>query len=121
MTMLSEDDIALAGEYALGLLDPATDASATARIATDADFAAEVEAWRMRLRPIIDSNDTPAPQSVWNAVDAALPQPTGQDVGRGSLRIWQMIAGISTSAAAILAVILLQQPAPVAPPAPQRR
>ena len=118
MTMLSEDDIALAGEYALGLLDPATDASATARIATDADFAAEVEAWRMRLRPMIDGNDTPAPQSVWNAIEAALPQPTGQDVGRGSLRIWQMIAGISTSAAAILAVILLQQPAPVAPPTP---
>jgi anti-sigma-K factor RskA len=118
MTMLSEDDIALAGEYVLGLLDPATDASAAARIATDADFASEVEAWRMRLQPIIDGNDTPAPQSVWNAVEAALPQPTAQDVGRGSLRIWQMIAGLSTSAAAILAVILLQQPAPVAPPAP---
>jgi anti-sigma-K factor RskA len=44
MSRLSEDDIALAGEFVLGLLDAAEQAAAQARAATDAMFAAEIEA-----------------------------------------------------------------------------
>lgn len=118
MTMLGEDDIALAGEYVLGLLDTATDAAASARVATDADFATEVDAWRMRLQPMVDNNDTPAPPHVWGAIAAALPKPTGQDNAGGNVRLWQALTGLSTVATAVLAVILLQQPAPVTPPLP---
>jgi anti-sigma-K factor RskA len=119
MTMLNEDDIALAGEYVLGLLDAADEAASAARIATDADFAAEVDAWRLRLQPMVDGNDTPAPAHIWSIINSALPHPTGQDTGRSSVRIWQMLTGISATAAAVLAVILLQQPVPLTPPKPE--
>lgn len=118
MTILGEDDFALAGEYVLGLLDPATEALVRARIATDDDFAAEVDAWRLRLQPMIDDNETPAPPHVWHKIEAALPMQSGQDNSGGNVRFWQMLTGLSTVAAAIMAVILLQQPAPVAPPEP---
>jgi anti-sigma-K factor RskA len=118
MTMLSEDDIALAGEYVLGLLDAAGEATANARIATDAAFAAEVEAWRERLAPMLAGDEAP-PAHIWDAVQNSLPAPTGQDVGSGKLLFWRTLTGISVSAAAILAVLLLQTPDPVAPPAPE--
>ena len=116
MTMLNEDDIALAGEHVIGLLDPSADALAAARVATDAEFAAEVEAWRQRLQPMIDGNDTPVSPDVWQKIAAALPKQSGQDNSGGNVRVWQFLSGISTVAAAIMAVILLQQPAPVVLP-----
>ena len=118
MTLLGEDDIVLAGEYVLGLLDRQNEASATARIATDAAFAAEVEAWRLRLLPMIDGNDTPAPSHIWDAVQRLLAQPTQQDNKGANVRLWQAIAGASSMTAAVLAVLLLQQPAPVVPQEP---
>ena len=118
MTMLNEEDIAVAGEYVLGLLDPSADALAAARVATDAEFSAEVEAWRQRLQPMIDGNDTPVSPDVWHKIAAALPKQSGQDNSGGNVRVWQSLAGISTIAAAIMAVILLQQPAPVVLPEP---
>lgn len=116
MSMLSEDDIALAAEYVLGLLDAAGEASANARMATDAEFAAEVAAWRTRLQPMVDGNDTPVAPHVWAAIEASLPAETGQDGTRGSVRLWQILTGLSATAAAVLAVLLLQQPVPVTPP-----
>lgn len=118
MTMLNENDVTLAGEYVLGLLDPSADALAAARVATDAEFSAEVEAWRWRFQPMLDGNDTPVSPDVWHKIAAALPKPTGQDDVNGRVRLWQSLAGLSTIAAAIMAVILLQQPAPVVPPEP---
>ena len=79
MTMLNEEDIAVAGEYVLGLLDPSADALAAARVATDAEFSAEVEAWRQRLQPMIDGNDTPVSPDVWHKIADALPKQSGQD------------------------------------------
>lgn len=118
MTMLGEDDFVLAGEYVLGLLDVAGEAAASARIATDAEFAAEVEAWRLRLQPMVGGTDTPAPPHIWPAIENALPQPTQQNNSGGGVRLWQALAGASSMAAAVLAVLLLQQPAPVVTPAP---
>jgi anti-sigma-K factor RskA len=100
MTMLTEDDIALAGEYVLGLLDPAETAQVQARAATDADFAAEIEAWRARLQSMAADADTPAPDYVWSGIEAKLPAPTGQDIGKGKLRFWQGLAAISMAVAA---------------------
>lgn len=114
--MLNDDDIALAGEYVLGLLDTAGDAQVSARIATDGDFAAEVEAWRQRLQSMLGTNDVETPSQVWNAISGALPQETGQDVGTGNIRFWKTLTGISASAAILLAILLLQRPdAPIAP------
>lgn len=118
MTILSEDDIALAGEYVLGLLDAASEATVNARIATDTEFAAEVEAWRARLQPMAAGDEAPPPR-LWNAIDAALPLPTGQDVGTGKLLFWRTLTGISVSAAAILGILLLQKPDVVPVPTPE--
>lgn len=113
---LTEDDIALAGEYVLGLLDLATHAAVSARIATDTEFAAEVTAWEERLLPMLGAQDTPAPDHIWPAIAAALPAvSTEQDNEGGKLWLWRAVAGFSSMAALILAVILWQQPAP--PPA----
>lgn len=118
MTILSEEDIALAGEYVLGLLDAAGEASASARIATDAVFAAEVEAWRERLAPMLTS-DADAPAHIWSNIQNALPEPTGQEVGSGKLLFWRSLTGISVSAAAILGILLLQKPDAVTPTTPE--
>lgn len=111
MTMLSEDDIALAGEFVLGLLDAAEQAKAQARATTDAAFAAEIDAWRSRLASMADGADVAAPDHLWANIQQALPQPTEQDVGRFTVRIWQGLTGISLAIAAYLGVLLWQQPA----------
>ena len=118
MTMLGEDDFVLAGEYVLGLLDRPSEVSAAARIATDAAFAAEVETWRLRLMPMVDGNDTPTPPHIWDTIQASLPVPTQQDNKSGNVRVWQAIAGASSMAAAVLAILLLQPSAPAVTPAP---
>jgi anti-sigma-K factor RskA len=116
MSNLSEDDIALAGEYVLGLLDAGGEATANARIATDTGFAAEVEAWRLRLQAMLAEEEAPPP-NVWAAVEAALPSPTGQDVG-GKLMFWRTLAGMSVGLAAILGILLMQKPDAVPAPVP---
>lgn len=118
MTKLSEDDIALAGEFVLGLLDAAGEATASARVATDTAFAAEVEAWRDRLAPML-TGDEVAPAHIWDAIQSSLPSPTEQDNGTGKLLFWRTLTGISVSAAAILGILVLQKPEAVAPPAPE--
>jgi anti-sigma-K factor RskA len=110
MNRLSEDDIALAGEYVLGLLDAAEQATVQARAATDAAFAAEVYAWRDRLASMVGGADTAAPNKIWASIENALPRTTGQEVGRGKLRLWQGLAVASMGIAAYLGVLLWAQP-----------
>lgn len=109
MSILNDDDIALAGEYVLGLLDAASEATAKARITADASFAAEVEAWRLRLQPMLEGEEAPL-SHVWNNIENALPAPTGQDVGAGKLLFWRTLTGVSVGAAAIMGILLLQKP-----------
>jgi anti-sigma-K factor RskA len=116
MTRLTEDDIALAGEYALGLLDPVAAAQADARIATDADFAAEVEAWRTKLAPMLDGADVPAPANGWGRIAAALPRQTQRD--RGDSGPWKWATGFSAIAAVLFAALYFMQPSRVTPPTP---
>lgn len=117
MTLLNEDDIALAGEHVLGLLDAATEGTVAARIATDAAFAAEVEAWRSRLQSMFVGEEKP-PSHVWKDIDGSLPAPTGQDIGPGKLLFWRSLTGISVGAAALMGILLLQKPeaVPIATP-----
>ncbi len=117
MTRLSEDDIALAGEYVLGLLDAAGEASVNARIATDYDFASEVEAWRGRLQAMLEREVAP-PQHIWSAINRLIPPSTQQDLGANKLVFWRTLTGISVSAAALLGMLLLQKPDAVSIPVP---
>ena len=110
MSILSADDIALAGEYVLGLLDAAEQATAQARVATDAVFAAEVDAWRDRLASMAGGSDTAAPDHLWANIDGALPRATGQDVGTGSLRLWQGLTAASLAVAAYLGFLVANPP-----------
>ncbi len=118
MTMLNEDDIALAGEYVLGLLDAAGEGTVAARIATDAAFAAEVEAWQIRLQSMFVGEEVPS-SHVWNGIAGGLPAPTGQDTGPGKLLFWRSLTGISVGAAAIMGILLLQKPDSVPTDSPQ--
>jgi anti-sigma-K factor RskA len=105
MTILTEDDIALAGEYVLGLLDSADEAKANARVATDTAFAREVEAWRERLQSMAAGADAPAPNHIWGEIEKSLPALSGQDTGTGPLRVWQALTAISMAVAAYFAVL----------------
>ena len=120
MTMLNENDIALAGEYVLGLLDAAEQAAAQARVATDAAFAAEVDAWRDRLASMAGGADIAAPDHIWANIDSALPNATGQDVGHGNLRLWQGLTAASLAVAAYLGFLVANPPVmpTLASPAP---
>jgi anti-sigma-K factor RskA len=113
MTNLSQDDIAFAAEYALGLLDQADEVVAHARIARDAEFAAEVEAWRSRLLPMLEGPDVPVPDYIWPSINAKIPADSLQDNAKSRLRLWQGISFAFASAAATLAVMLFSQPAAV--------
>ena len=114
MTARTDEDFTLAGEYVLGLLDAGQEAVVAARIATDSDFAAEVEAWRLRLNPLLGPEHA-APAHIWPKIEKALPASTLQDVGAAKLTFWRTLTAISVTAAIFLGVLLIQQPAPSAP------
>ena len=114
MTGMTDEDFTLAGEYVLGLLDTDQEAVVAGRIATDSDFAAEVEAWRLRLNPMLGPEHL-APAHIWPKIEKALPAATLQDVGTAKLTFWRALTAISVTAAIFLGVLLLQQPAPTAP------
>jgi anti-sigma-K factor RskA len=117
VTHLTDNDIAFAGEYVLGLLAPADHAVAASRAATDAEFAREIEAWNERLQHLLGSAaETPNAQ-IWQNIMAALPARavlpanTGQDNGKRTMhpvRIWQGLTAVSSIAAAVLALIAFQ-------------
>lgn len=109
MTRLTEDDITLAGEYVLGLSDNAQDAATAARIAVEPAFAAEVESWRVRLMPMLGTEQAP-PAHIWTKIENALPVATQQDLGSPQLTFWRAVSGISMTAAIFMAVLLLQKP-----------
>ena len=108
---LPDDDIVLAGEAALGLLDRAGEASVAARIATDPRFAAEVSAWTERLTPLLANAPTPPSAQVWNNVRAQLTSEPTRRPANGPVRMWQAIAGTATAVAATLAIMLVNPPA----------
>lgn len=116
--MLSEDDIALAAELVLGLLDPAETASARARMAIDPAFSGEVAAWEQRLMPMLEGAEAAPPEKIWHQIQSGITPATGQDNQQGRLRFWQGLSALSTVAALLLGVVALRQPDPPAAPAP---
>jgi anti-sigma-K factor RskA len=113
-------DEALAAEHALGLLTGPERAAADARMAREPAFAAQVEAWRERLAPMLDEVEpVPPPPTLWSAIDRALPANDDAQLRR-SLANWKRASfGAFALMAASLAavVVVLSRPAEVVEPA----
>lgn len=117
---LSEAE-AFAAEHALGVLSAAERAQAEHRMAREPAFAADVEAWRDRLGPMLDAVRPVAPSSaVWPRIERALP--ANDNAGAG-VTFWRRAAmgGFGLAAASLVAAVMIvgQRPAqPAAPLAP---
>ncbi len=73
MMAYSEDDIALAAEYALGTLDADERAEAETRMSVDKDFAAMVEAWQHKLGVLNQMVGSVEPRpELWNKIKTAI-------------------------------------------------
>jgi len=73
MMAFSEDDIALAAEYALGTLDADERAEAETRMSVDKDFAAMVEAWQHKLGALNQMVGSVEPRpELWNKIKTAI-------------------------------------------------
>jgi anti-sigma-K factor RskA len=112
---LSENE-ALAAEHALGVLNARERADAEARMARDPVFAADVEAWRERLAPmLVEVDAVPAPGGLWTRIERLLPaNDNGELMNR--VRFWRNSAmgGFGLAAAGIAAaLVVVAQPAQV--------
>ena len=111
---LSEAE-AFAAEHALGVLDARERAEAETRMARDPAFAADVEAWRGRLAPMIEAvQPVEPPSGVWPRIERLLPaNDNGAMMGR--LRFWRNSAmgGFALAAASLAAVVVQVNQPPV--------
>ena len=109
----------LAAETALGVLDGEERAAAERRRLADPAFAAEVEAWSLRLARIAadEAAERAAPEGLWPKIENKLSQ-AGSVVElrlRKSLNLWRSVSGVAGAVAAGLALVLLLRPLEVAP------
>lgn len=117
---LDERD-ALAAEFALGVLDGDARAEAVALAKRDDAFAAAVAAWHERLAPLLDEIAAVEPgTALWTRINAAL-DASGERADNvvsieRALKRWKGIAAtMGALAAALLVVVALPRPAPIAP------
>lgn len=113
---------ALAAEHALGVLTGAERAEAEVRMARDPVFAAQVDAWRIRLAPLVDGVTPVAPPAgLWERIARCLPANDNPRAVR-RLRFWRAAAmgGFGLAAASLAAVVVVANRPPTviqAPPA----
>lgn len=104
-----DDDEGLAAEHALGVLGARERAEAETRMARDPAFAADVEAWRARLAPMLDSVAavTPPPHT-WARIESLLPANDNSAL-LGRVRFWRnsAIGGFGMAAAGIVAALVV--------------
>ena len=111
---------AFAAEHALGVLDARERAEAEMRMARDPAFAADVDAWRQRLAPMLDSIESvTAPQGVWMRIEAMLPANDNGAV-MNKLRFWRnaAVGGFALAAASLAGVVVQVTQPPVTVEAP---
>ncbi|MCR5872827.1 anti-sigma factor [Phenylobacterium sp. J426] len=112
---------ALAAEHALGVLTGPERAEAESRTARDPVFAAQVDAWRIRLAPLVDEiASVAAPAGLWARIAARLPANDNGAIGR-RLRFWRgaAVGGFALAAASLGGVLFLaNRPAVVIQPPP---
>lgn len=115
-TPLSDREV-LAAEFALGLLDGPERAEALRLCLSDQMFAAEVEAWRLRLSPLLQAvPSVDPPEQVWATIEARIGSGRAAPTIR-SLRFWRGAALVSGALAASLALFIIMRPADLKNPA----
>lgn len=115
---LPQDHQDLAAELALGLLEGEERAEALRLHLADPAFAAEVEAWRDRLSPLLDTIPAQSPPAwLWNAIDARVGKGDAATASR-SARMWRRSAIASGALAACLALFAVLRPPVVQSPYP---
>jgi len=109
--MADRDDRALAGEFALGLLEGDERAVAERRLASDPAFAREVELWRARFTAFDDATAPHAAgDDLWRRIEAGMPSRLGARESREGLlsRWWNSVPALRAAAfSASLAALLL--------------
>ena len=96
----SEDQIALAAEYALGTLDASERAQVEASMSADADFAALVRAWEFRLGALNQMVGLVEPRAeVWDRIKSAIGQVTPSDVTASDVTASDAASSMSPQAA----------------------
>ena len=79
MMAYSEDQIALAAEYALGTLDAEERVQAETMMSADKEFAAMAEAWQHKLGVLNQMVGSVEPRPiVWENIKAAIGHSSGQ-------------------------------------------
>jgi anti-sigma-K factor RskA len=104
---LSEAE-AFAAEHALGVLNARERGEAEARMAREPAFAADVEAWRERLSPMIGSIAAVSPpHALWRRIERSLPANDNAET-MGRVRFWRntAVGGFSLAAASLAAVVV---------------
>ena len=120
---LPEDD-ALAAEHALGVLSARERAAAELRMAREPAFAAEVEAWRERLAPLVeDVASVEPPAGLWPRIVRSLPANDNQVGVLRRLKFWRGATmgslGLAVASLAMVAVLATRPPQIITPaPAP---
>ena len=113
----SDDDDVLAAELVLGLLEGPERSSAEARADADPDFAALVEAWRVRFAPLLARSAESPPDHVWESIRSqlAVNDDAPLSAAEAALRRWRLFAVTASAVAASLALVLVTR-APAPPP-----
>jgi anti-sigma-K factor RskA len=110
---ITRDDKALAGEYVIGVLEGDTQAAVERRIASDVEFAHEVEAWRARFAVFDDTTDRHAAgDALWRNIESGVSASAAREPAQPSLwsRFWNNLpalraAALGTSLAAVLLAV----------------
>ena len=119
--IIAPDQI-LAGELALRVLNPADEAAARAREASDPAFAAEVVAWNTRLADFVADVAPVAPSSaVWPRLEAATAPAANDNDGLVFWRRWAVGSTglLAASVAALMLMVARPDPALVVPTVPE--
>ena len=113
------EDVDLAAEYALGVLDGSERRAVQRRIERDDHFAADVDAWNERLGPLYDTiKPVEPPSGLWPRIAGELSRmrrlgssgvSVARDKGRRVSGIWQWIglSGMGLAAASLAALIVV--------------
>ncbi len=97
-----------AGELALGVLTGEERATALRRVVAEPAFAAEVDAWRLRLAPLMEGiAEVAAPEGAWSGIERTI-----GNVAHVAVARWRAVALATSALAAGLAGVLVFQPAP---------
>jgi anti-sigma-K factor RskA len=112
-----EEDIALAGEYVLGVLDLSARAAVEQRLRSDAGFAALVAQWETDFSAMNDGFAAQPAPDLMPRIEARLFGKAGPPARRGFGSLWRLLAGLAAAGAVAAAVLLLLPPASPPPPA----